>query len=99
MGAERKQVLFIFLFQGVFLGLTGIILGVVAGFFICYGINVFELIHLPDIYYDTSIPVEMEPLYFLATAGVAFIITVVSSIYPAWQASKLDPLRGLNEVG
>ena len=95
MGARRSHILNIFLFQGLLMGVTGIILGMGVGVGVCYVLDRFQLIRLPDIYYTTSIPIDMHLGHFGVIGIIAFVITVISSFYPAWKASKLDPLEGI----
>jgi len=77
------------------MGVTGIILGMGVGVGVCYVLDRFQLIRLPDIYYTTSIPIDMHLGHFGVIGIIAFVITVISSFYPAWKASKLDPLEGI----
>ena len=95
MGAQRIQILKIFLFQGLWIGMSGIVLGLVGGIGMCAVLHRFQLISLPDIYYNTSVPVDMEGIHILVIGAIAFGISLFSSFYPAWRASKLDPLEGI----
>ncbi len=95
MGAQRLHILMIFLFQGLWIGVSGIILGLVGGIGTCVLLNRFQIIRLPDIYYNTSVPVDMEALHLVIIGAIAFGISLFSSFYPAWRASQLDPLEGI----
>ncbi len=95
MGAQRIHILMIFLFQGLWIGMGGILLGLVGGIGVCLALDRFQLIRLPDIYYNTSVPVDMEGSHLFLIALIAFGISLFSSLYPAWRASKLDPLEGI----
>jgi len=95
MGANQTQMLLIFLLQGILIGLTGTLLGLVGGWSICYYLNHFELIKLPDIYYNTTVPVQMVTEQFVMIGLTAFLITGICALYPAWRASRLDPLEGI----
>ena len=95
MGAQQLQILKIFLFQGLCIGMSGIVLGLGGGIGTCLLLNRFELIRLPDIYYNTSVPVELQTIHVVVIGAIAFGISLFSSLYPAWIASRLDPLEGI----
>lgn len=95
MGAKSKHILMIFLIQGIFIGFTGIILGCLGGLGICYVLNHYQFIRLPDIYYSTVVPVNVEFFSVLVIAIMAFCITIVSALYPAWKASRVHSLEGI----
>ena len=90
MGAKQKNIMMIFLFQGIWMGLLGVGFGVTVGVLICFILNRFEILKLPDIYYSTSVPIEMQAWMIVLIACVAILITLLSSLYPAWKASKLN---------
>ena len=95
MGAKQKNIMMIFLFQGIWMGLLGVGFGVTVGVLICFILNRFEILKLPDIYYSTSVPIEMQAWMIVLIACVAILITLLSSLYPAWKASKLNLLEGI----
>ena len=95
MGAKRGQILGIFLLQGLGIGLSGMLLGVLGGWGICVILNRFQWIHLPDIYYHTTVPVEIRAPQLIVIALIALGITGLCSLYPSWRASQLDPLDGI----
>ena len=95
MGARRKQILSIFLLQGMVTAVVGIFLGAVGGFLICEVMRRQAFIQLPDIFYSTAIPVDMRLSQFVIIGVTAILITGLCSFYPAWKASEMDPLDGI----
>ena len=96
MGATNKGIMGIFVFQGLIIGVVGTLLGVIGGYIICYLIGTYEIIKLPaDVYYLSHLPVKTKPLDFLLVSVSAIIISLVSTIYPAYQAAKLNPVEPL----
>ncbi len=56
----------------------------------------YQFIRLPsDVYYISSLPVLMKGLDILLIMVAAIGITFVATLYPAWQASRLDPVEAL----
>ncbi len=96
MGASSKSIMSIFIFQGLFVGLIGTVLGLMFGSILCYLLARYKFINLPpDVYYITTLPVRMEWLDIVSIALAAVIISFLATIYPSWQASKLNPVEAL----
>ena len=96
MGASSKSIMSIFIFQGLFVSIVGTLLGLMSGSFLCHLLAKYKFIKLPpDIYYITTLPVRMEWLDVVTIALAAIIISFLATIYPSWQASKLNPVEAL----
>jgi lipoprotein-releasing system permease protein len=48
-----------------------------------------------DIYFLDRIPVELSWVRISLTAAIAVALSVIAAIYPAWKASRLDPVEAL----
>lgn len=95
-GLKRRQVVLIFLFQGLFLGLAGIVLGLLFSFLGSFLINQYKLIRVPaDVYLMDHIPAHLEVGDILFTIIGAFILSLLSSLLPAYRASKESIVRVL----
>jgi lipoprotein-releasing system permease protein len=96
MGATDKGIMTIFVLQGLLIGLLGTIIGVTGGYLLCYILNTYQIIKLPaDVYYLSHLPVKMKLSDFIAVSMSAIIISLLATIYPAWQAAKLNPVEPL----
>ncbi len=96
MGATNSGIMAIFMFQGFIIGLIGTFIGLVSGYALSYVLNTYQIIKLPaDIYYLSHLPVKMKLSDFLSVSISAILISFLSTIYPAWQAAKLDPVEPL----
>jgi lipoprotein-releasing system permease protein len=95
MGARDGQVGAIFLSEGLFIGILGTGLGILAGFVICSILKRYEFITLPDVYYDRTLPVTFDPLYYLIVASAAILIVVAACLYPSKRAAAMNPLDGI----
>ncbi len=96
MGATDKSIRKIFVFKGVVIGSIGTIFGVCLGFILCTVLKYYQFIELPgDVYYITTLPVKLELLDVVTIASAAMAISFLATIYPARQASKLDPVEAI----
>lgn len=96
MGATDKGIMAIFMMQGLLIGVLGTIIGVTGGYLLCYILNTYEIIKLPaDVYYLSHLPVKTKFSDFLVVSFSAITISFLATIYPAWQAAKLNPVEPL----
>jgi lipoprotein-releasing system permease protein len=96
MGATDRGIMNIFILQGLFIGVVGTIIGVTGGYLLCYILNTYEIIKLPaDVYYLSHLPVKTKFIDFVTVSLSAVIISFLATIYPAWQAAKMNPVEPL----
>jgi len=96
MGSTNRAIMSIFMIQGLLIGLTGTAIGLLCGYLIGYMLNTYEIIKLPaDVYYLSHLPVKMKSSDFLAVCSSAILISFIATIYPAWQASRLNPVDAI----
>ena len=94
----------IFILQGTFLGLVGIIFGLFLGIIISlnldYIVNFIEYILGyslldSDIYMISSVPAKIEILDLFYVSIVSFLFSILATIYPSINASKTMPAEAL----
>ncbi|MFH1091559.1 MAG: lipoprotein-releasing ABC transporter permease subunit [Pseudomonadota bacterium] len=96
MGATRLNVVKIFVFQGLVIGGVGTLAGLGVGLFLCELLARYQFIKLPEeVYFLSTLPVKVESAYVAAISLSAVFISFLATIYPAWQASRLDPVEAL----
>ena len=96
MGATKKGIMKIFVINGLMIGIVGTIIGVAAGYFSCIILAKYQFIKLPsDIYYINHLPVKMKLLNIIVIAISAVGISFLATIYPSYQAARLDPAEAL----
>jgi lipoprotein-releasing system permease protein len=95
-GASTKNLLLIFLFEGLLIGLIGIVLGVILGVTACFISNYFKLISLEKEVYSLeyiSLQINLTDVFFITL--IAFVLSLLATIFPAWKSSKIKPLENL----
>ncbi|REG85775.1 lipoprotein-releasing ABC transporter permease subunit [Marinomonas pollencensis] len=104
MGLTSRQVMAVFIVQGMFIGLLGTLIGLALG--ITLALNVSSIVswlqHVlsvqflsSDVYFINYLPSELEWSDVKMIVSSAFIMTVAATIYPAWRASKVEPAEAL----
>ncbi len=94
MGASRQGIMRIFIIQGVIIGVVGTVIGIPLGYAISLLIQTFYTLPA-DVYYISSIPVTIRISDLLLVSFSAVGISLLSTLYPSWQAAKLDPVEAL----
>ncbi|MCL0061820.1 lipoprotein-releasing ABC transporter permease subunit [Thermodesulfovibrionales bacterium] len=96
MGATNQGVMTIFMLQGLLIGIVGTAIGVAGGYILGTVIYTYEIIRLPaDVYHLTTLPARMKLLDFIVVPAVAIAISLLSTLYPSYHASKLNPVKSL----
>jgi lipoprotein-releasing system permease protein len=104
MGATRAMVLRIFVLSGASIGFIGTFAGFVLGVEFAthieairhvvqdvFGVDVFRA----EIYFFTRIPAQVYASDVVSVVGMAFGLSFLATLYPAWRAARLDPVEAL----
>lgn len=96
MGATNRSVMYLFMLQGIFIGLVGIALGIAAGAGFCYFADAHKWIQLPAGAYALDyLPFHVKALDVLTVVIVTIAISFLSTLYPSWNAARINPVEGL----
>jgi lipoprotein-releasing system permease protein len=96
LGATPAQIGRIFLLNGLILGGSGVSLGLILGIGISAFLKRYPIIKLPaDVYYIDKLPIQLSSGAVGSVAGCAFLLVLVSILYPAWKAGRMDPVQAI----
>lgn len=95
MGYSRNIIMRIFLLEGSILGMLGITIGIILSFLIMKLLKIGVFNKLTEIYYLTSIPVEISFREILIIVGATIVVIFISSVFPSYRAAKLTPVEAL----
>jgi lipoprotein-releasing system permease protein len=98
MGANDHSIAFIFIFEGLFIGVLGTLLGALLGFGLC---EIIQRVPIPmpgggSVYYIDRLPVKVDPWlsYVLIPAG-SILLCFLATLFPARQAGKMEPVEAI----
>lgn len=96
MGATRKMIRRIFMYQGTIIGFVGTMLGYALGLTVGYLLKRYQFIKLPEnVYTLDHLPIIISVPDVLIIGGAAMLLCFLSTLYPARQASRLKPADAL----
>jgi len=96
IGASAGSIRRIFALQGFMIGAIGTAIGVFCGLGLAGLLEKYQFVKLPqDIYYIDKIPVCIQPADVGLVVAAALVISFLATVYPAWQAARLDPVAAL----
>ena len=94
IGAKRKDILILFIFQGIIIGAIGACIGTAAGLSYTVYADVTKMS------FNNSLPLEVTYNWekIIQTALTSFILAIISSLYPSYRATKLLPVEAMRSV-
>jgi lipoprotein-releasing system permease protein len=96
MGAKRRQIRRIFMYQGLLIGVIGTVLGLIAGFGLSWAGGHYHLFSLSaEVYSIDYVPFAPRPLDGLLVALVAIGVSFIATLYPSWSAAGVLPAEAL----
>ncbi len=96
MGATAKTIQRVFMLQGLVIGVIGTAIGDILGMSISWILNHYRLIRLEaEIYSIPYVPFHVRVWDAVLVSGTALLISYLATIYPARNASRLDPVEVL----
>jgi lipoprotein-releasing system permease protein len=96
MGAKKKQVRRIFMYQGMLIGVIGTAIGLVLGYSISWAAGHYHLLSLSaEVYSIDYVPFAPRLSDALLVSLVAIGISFVATLYPSWSAASVLPAEAL----
>jgi lipoprotein-releasing system permease protein len=104
LGASQGSIMLIFMVQGTLIGLIGMLIGLAGGLGLALNVetlvpwleHTFHVTFLPaDVYYISELPSDVHATDVIRVALLSFGLSVLATIYPAWRASRTQPVEAL----
>lgn len=94
MGATSRTVMYVFMLQGLIIGLIGTAIGATLGVVSCWIMDTYKLIQLQaEVYSIPYVPFHLKLWDIVLVSGTAILISFLATLYPARNASRLDPVE------
>jgi lipoprotein-releasing system permease protein len=98
MGARTFSIMLLFIIEGALIGAIGASLGIILGLIVSLIGDRYRLVSLPaDVYSISNVPFHTRAEDILLAASVAFILSLLATIYPARTAARLRPAEALRD--
>ena len=87
MGLSARRIMRVFIWEGMIIGTAGTLLGLAGALLLCEILKRYDFITLPgDVYYfETSLPVDLQGMHMLLTAGLSLLLSFTATIYPSFR--------------
>ncbi len=104
MGATRGSIMRVFLITGASIGVAGTLAGFALGTLFCLNIENLRqffswvsgtTLFKPEFYFLSRLPAEIDVSEVVTVVAMAIGLSFLATIFPSWQASKLDPVEAL----
>ena len=104
MGARNRGIYKIFMLEGMIIGVVGTVLGGLGGLVFAWNLQtiagvVERLLGIqffsPDVYFLDKLPVQIHAMDIALIVLTAICVSFFATLYPAWNASRLDPVVAL----
>ena len=91
-GVTKSQVRSIFIYQGLLVGLVGTLIGAVLGVLITLNLGAILSAINPN---GVFLPTSIEPVQVIIVIAFSLLLSLLSTIYPAYRAAKTEPAEAL----
>ncbi|MCU7495548.1 MAG: ABC transporter permease [Ignavibacteria bacterium] len=96
LGARSRQIVSIFVYQGIYISLIGILAGNMLAYLLSILQDRFDLVTLPEtVYFMSKAPVLIDWHNYLIVSGATFVLCFFTTLIPSYIASKINPISAL----
>lgn len=96
MGANSKSITKIFIYQGMFIGIVGTMLGNALAYVLCFIQLKYKPLALPeDIYFMSSVPILLQAETFIIVSIASLILCFFATLIPSIIASRIQPVEAI----
>ena len=98
LGARARSIMLIFMAEGALIGFLGTACGLGLGLLLCALGNYYRWVSLPGAVYALNyVPFRVHSEDVLQVMGLAFMLSLLATLYPAWAAARVLPAEALKK--
>jgi lipoprotein-releasing system permease protein len=98
VGCSNGKIMKIFIFDGMIIGILGVVLGNIIGLGLSFIELNFRFFTLPDQYYMKSVPILLQPEYIIFISIITMVLVFLATLIPSYIASRFDPVKSIRFV-
>ncbi|HRE40877.1 MAG TPA: ABC transporter permease [Ignavibacteria bacterium] len=95
LGVSNIGIMKIFIYDGLLIGLIGVVAGNIIGLSLCYAELKFNFFRLPDLYYMKSVPIIIQPEIIVLISVVSLVLCFLATLIPSYLASRFEPVKSM----
>jgi len=96
LGVSSREIRKIFIYQGLLIGLKGLVIGLVTGGFLAMLLRKYQFVKLPAFVYDLSrLPIDISISDLTWISLMVIVVVCIASVYPAQRAARLNPNQAI----
>ena len=95
LGASDGMIMRMFIYQGMFIGGVGTVLGLLGGLGVCELLSLYDFELDSTVYLISTLPVKIEAHVFAGVGIATLFISFLATLYPSWWATQMSPVEGL----
>ncbi len=96
LGLQKKSIQKIFIYQGLYVGIIGTILGFVLSLIVYYLQIHYKIYPLDPMQYKIdALPMELRFIDFIVVGLASILLSFLSSIYPSKKSAEINPVEAI----
>jgi lipoprotein-releasing system permease protein len=96
IGMQGRDIMRVFILQGVGVGAAGTVVGCGLGYLLCALQYWFGIVRLEgDVYFVDVLPIAFSVWHLLIVVGFSLLISLLATLIPAWIATRISPIKAL----
>lgn len=95
LGVSNSGIMKIFIYDGLLIGVIGVVLGNIIGLGLCYAEMKFNFFRLPELYYMKSVPILLEYDVIIFISVISLFLCFIATLIPSYLASRFEPVKSM----